>query len=152
MEIATHIRTDPEAGARRLLDEFGPGLYALALRLCGNRADADDLYLRTLERAVERIAERRGPAFGAWLRAIRLNLRRSDLRRLEAAREALPDGADGPGVDPQPAREDRMALRGPPRAPRSLRDRRQVPGSRSVTGGGVPPLRRRTRRREADSL
>ena len=42
MDIAEHIRTDPEAGARRL---------------CGNRADADNLYARTLERAVAHIAE-----------------------------------------------------------------------------------------------
>ena len=79
MDIAEQIRTDPEGGSRRLVAELGAGLYALALRLCGNRADAEDLYVRTLETAVAKIAEQRGPFFSAWLRAICLNLRRGDV-------------------------------------------------------------------------
>lgn len=105
MNIAEHMRTDPEAGARRLVAELGAGLYALALRLCGNRTDADDLYLRTLERAVSHAAEQRGPAFGAWLRAICLNLWRSDLRRRALECTVLPEAADVPGEGPSPLDE-----------------------------------------------
>lgn len=80
--LAEHIRTDPEAGARRLVRELGPPLHALALELCGgNAADADDLYMRTLERAVERAAEQRGPNFFAWMSSICRNIRFADLRR-----------------------------------------------------------------------
>ena len=80
--LAEHIRTDPEEGARRLVRELGPPLHALALELCGgNAADADDLYMRTLERAVERAAEQRGPNFFAWMSSICRNIRFADLRR-----------------------------------------------------------------------
>jgi len=81
MDIAEQIRTDPDAGARSLMADFGPGLHAFALQLCGNRADADDLYMRTMETALARIGEQRGPSFAAWLRSICANLRRMDLRR-----------------------------------------------------------------------
>lgn len=116
MDIAEQIRTDPEGGSRRLVAELGAGLYALALRLCGNRADAEDLYVRTLETAVAKIAEQRGPFFSAWLRAICLNLRRSDLRRARPP-DAPPGAADAlPGEGPSPldetvARADAAAVR-----------------------------------------
>lgn len=105
MDIAEQIRTDPEGGSRRLVAELGAGLWALALRLCGNRADAEDLYVRTLETAVAKIAEQRGPFFSAWLRAICLNLRRSDLRRadLPADRSVAPESI--PGESPTPLDE-----------------------------------------------
>ena len=116
MDIAEQIRTDPEGGSRRLVAELGAGLYALALRLCGNRADAEDLYVRTLETAVAKIAEQRGPFFSAWLRAICLNLRRSDLRHARPP-DAPPGAADAlPGEGPSPldetaARADAAAVR-----------------------------------------
>ncbi len=90
MDIAEHIRTDPEAGTRRLMAEQGAALYAVALRLCGgDPTEADDLYVRTLERAVDRIAEQQGPHFFAWLSAICTNLHRQDHRR-----KALPLASD----------------------------------------------------------
>jgi len=100
MEISELIRIDPEAGVRRLVEERGKALRAFALRLCGDPADADDLYVRTLERAVARAAEQRGPSLAAWLRAICLNLHRMDLRR--RAPPVAP-GAD-PGEVPDAAR------------------------------------------------
>ena len=102
MDIAKHIRRDPEAGTRRLVAEFGFGLRAFAVRLCGNRTDADDLDMRTLETAVARIAGQRGAKFGAWLRTICLNLRRSDLRRgtLPVAADAVPDTVPDKGPTP----------------------------------------------------
>lgn len=105
MDLAEQIRTDPEAGTRRLVAEWGPGLRAFALRLCGNRADADDLYMRTLETAVARIAGQKGPAFGGWLRAICLNLHRSDLRRERPDRSGLGDADEIPDGGPTPLEE-----------------------------------------------
>ena len=40
MDIAEQIRTDPDAGARRLVADLGPGLYAFALRMRGTRRTA----------------------------------------------------------------------------------------------------------------
>jgi RNA polymerase sigma-70 factor (ECF subfamily) len=116
MDIARQIRTNPDEGIRRLAAELGPGLRAFALRLCGSREDADDLYVRTLEAAVAHIAEQRGPGFGAWLRAICLNLHRSDLRRRDqpvpagALHEALADEAPSP-LEATIARADAETVR-----------------------------------------
>lgn len=105
MDLAEQIRTDPETGTRRLVAELGPGLRAFALRLCGNRADADDLYMRTLETAVAQIAGQKGPAFGGWLRAICLNLYRSDMRRNAPERDGGRDPDSIPGDGPTPLEE-----------------------------------------------
>ncbi len=116
MDIAEQIRTDPDAGARSLMADFGPGLHAFALQLCGNRADADDLYMRTMETALARIGEQRGPSFAAWLRSICANLRRMDLRRggvpvVEAeVLERIPDERASPAEEAG-ARSDADAVR-----------------------------------------
>lgn len=118
MNLVRQIRRDPEAGVRRLLAECGPGLYAVALRLCGDHAAADDLYARALERGIERIAQHGGPGLYLWLRAILENLHRSDLRR--AGRnlphaEGVVDLDSLPGSGPSPfadlvARSDAEAV------------------------------------------
>ena len=41
------MRTDRESGARRLVAEYGNRLYAAALLLCKNTADAEELVFRT---------------------------------------------------------------------------------------------------------
>ena len=81
-DIWDEIRADRESGARRLVAEYGNRLYAAALLLCGNTADADELVFRAFERAVSRI-ERYEPSgdFFSWLYVIMLNFRRMDLRR-----------------------------------------------------------------------
>lgn len=81
-EIWEEIRADREGGARRLVTEYGDRLYAAALLLCANAADAEELVFRTFERAVARIGqyEPRG-SFFSWLYVIMLNFRRMDLRR-----------------------------------------------------------------------
>ena len=80
--IWVEIRTDCERGARRLVDEYGRRLYAAAMLLCSNAADAEELVFRTFERAVSHIAqyEPKGEFF-SWLYMIMLNFRRMDLRR-----------------------------------------------------------------------
>jgi len=95
MDIAEHIRLDPESGTRRLLSEFGPGLYAVALHLVSNEPSAaDDLYIRAMERAFERIAQFHGEGLFLWLRAILVSLRRMDLRRAGRRVPVVDDGID----------------------------------------------------------
>ena len=112
MDIADHIRRDPEEGARRLLSELGPDLYGVALRLVGDeRAAADDLYMRALECAFGKIAQYRGDGLFLWLRAILVNIRRMDLRR-----QGRDPAAPGDEID-----LDSLGYRGPiPRQPCAL--------------------------------
>ena len=151
MDIAEHIRTDPEAGTRRLMAEQGAALYAVALRLCGgNPTEADDLYVRTLERAVDRIAEQQGPHFFAWLSAICTNLHRQGRRR-----KALPLASDEelasiPDNGPTPLGE--LIARSDGRGGMH----RGGPASRTIPRAGSPALlgrafARRNRRRARHS-
>ena len=105
MDLACQIRKDPESGARRLFAEHGARLRAFALRLCEDPAAADDLALRALSRAVERIGQFRGGDPHTWLCSILVRMRRSDLRRagVRAERAAEPgelDALPDPGPDP----------------------------------------------------
>ena len=91
-DIWEELRTDCESGARRLVAEYGNRLYAAALFLCKNAADAEELVFRTLEQAVGHIAqyEPKGEFF-SWLYVIMRNFRLMDLRKNEP--EILPVGA-----------------------------------------------------------
>ena len=115
-EVWDEIRADRERGARRLVAEYGNRLYAAALLMCRNRADAEELVFRTFERAVERIGQYRPSGeFYGWLYVIMLNFRRMDARKTrpdvvcvgtamdlpEAADEALNEalaGVDAEGI------------------------------------------------------
>ena len=81
-ELRDEIKADREGGARRLVAEYGNRLYAVALMLSRNSADAEDLVFRTLERAVGRIDQYKpiGDFYG-WLYVIMLNFWRMDVRR-----------------------------------------------------------------------
>ena len=95
------LRTDRESGACRLVAEYGNRLYAAALLLCKNAADAEELVFRTFERAVGHIEqyEPKG-GFFSWLYAIMRNLRLMDLRKgrpeivLVGAPQDLPEASD----------------------------------------------------------
>ena len=91
-DIWEELRTDRESGARRLVAEYGNRLYAAALFLCKNAADAEELVFRTLEQAARHIAqyEPKGEFF-SWLYVIMRNFRLMDLRKNEP--EILPVGA-----------------------------------------------------------
>ena len=91
-DIWDEIRADCESGARRLVAEYGNRLYAAALLLCRNAADAEELVFRTLEQAVGHISqyEPKGEFF-SWLYVIMRNFRLMDLRKNEP--EILPVGA-----------------------------------------------------------
>lgn len=111
--VKAAILADPEAGARRLVAEEGPALFALAVRLAPDAGDAEELVFRALARAVEHIAQfRDGTNLHAWLRAILLNERRRDLRRAAPLADPdleLPDPAPSP-ADRAAARSDAEAL------------------------------------------
>jgi RNA polymerase sigma-70 factor, ECF subfamily len=65
-----------------LLEEYVPRVYRFALRLTGNRDDAEDLAQATLLGAWRDRARLRNPAAArSWLFAIAANLWRSGLRR-----------------------------------------------------------------------
>ena len=136
MEIPQEPAT-VEDDARRLVQTHGPRLFALALRLCDDPTEAEELVFRTLERALAALGRYRpeGP-FEAWLRTILLNLRRNDLRARAArppSASALPDLAADPVAVPDPgpspaeltaARADAEAAR---RAVARLPDRLRAP-------------------------
>lgn len=91
-DIWEELRTDRESGARRLVAEYGNRLYAAALFLCKNAADAEELVFRTLEQAIRHIAQYKPKGeFFSWLYVIMRNFRLMDLRKNEP--EILPVGA-----------------------------------------------------------
>ena len=81
MDIARSILLDREKGTRLLVTEYRDRLYAVALALCRDPAEAEDLAFRTIERAVSRIElyEERD-SFYEWLQIILLNLYRNSVR------------------------------------------------------------------------
>ncbi len=80
--LKDEILRDIASGTRRLVSEFGSSLYTLALDLCENSADAEDLTFRTFERAVEKI-EQFDPSrdMFPWLCGILVNFRKMNLRK-----------------------------------------------------------------------
>lgn len=84
---ARRVAGDPDAFAAEVLGFLDP-LYATALRLTRNRADAEDLVQDTLVRAF-RFSDRfeRGTNLKAWLYTILHNTWRN--RRRDASREAV---------------------------------------------------------------
>lgn len=82
MGVAQDIKDDLNRGAFRLFAEYRSSLYSEALQLClGNQSDAEDLTIRTLDRAIRKIAffdESKGRVID-WMRQIMRNLRKNDL-------------------------------------------------------------------------
>lgn len=82
MGVAQDIKEDLNRGAFQLFAEYRAALYAEALHLCmGNASDAEDLTIRTLDRAIRKIAffdEGKGRVID-WMRQIMRNLRKNDL-------------------------------------------------------------------------
>ena len=79
--IAQDILHDREAGTARLVAEYRNRLYAVALSLCHDPVEAEDLAFRTIERAVAKIElyEDRD-SFYEWMQVILLNLYRNSVR------------------------------------------------------------------------
>lgn len=74
-----------------LLDTHGPKLHALALRMCGNRADADDLVQETFLQAFRKWDTFKGNADpGTWLYAIAARYCKPRLRRRGGVDKRMP--------------------------------------------------------------
>ena len=98
-EIQRQIGERPEEGARLLVGKYGRRLYAAAMRMCRNEADAEDLVSRTLARVVQNIGSfKRESEFFTWQCAIMANFFKMDLRRKGANSlefpEKLPERVD----------------------------------------------------------
>ena len=107
METWREVANNPVSGAHRLITEFGDRLYTAAVRVCGNKADAEDLVFRTFEHAVRKIGQYDGrAAFFSWLYAIMFNFWRMDMRR-KGANALVFDGEipETEDLRPDPAEE-----------------------------------------------
>jgi RNA polymerase sigma-70 factor (ECF subfamily) len=90
VEIWEEIAADREAGARRLVADFGDRLFRCALALCKDSHAAEDLVFRTFERVIAKIGRFNAEmSFWNWVYAVMYNLYRSDLRKSRA--EVLED-------------------------------------------------------------
>ena len=87
-----------------LVERYGPRLLSAASLLCGNRTDAQDLMIETLQRAVRSINRfQESSSFFSWLYGILFNLNRMAWRKRARSRltytDELPDvAADMPHV------------------------------------------------------
>ena len=80
MSLIADLHNDLEKGALRLMTEYRARLYADALRLCDNAADAEDLVERTFAKAIGKIdLYKEDHNLYGWMKTIMGNLRRDDL-------------------------------------------------------------------------
>lgn len=88
---ATKPGSDPARAIPVLLDKHGPRLRALALRLCGNAADADDMVQSVFLQAFRKWHLFRGDADpGTWLYAIAARSCRDRSRRKGGVNRRVP--------------------------------------------------------------
>ena len=86
MEIWEDIAVNAEAGAKRLVAEYGDRLFSAAVRICDNDSDAEDLVFRTLSHAIAKIGQYgKRCSFFSWLYSILANFHRMDMRKKGAA-------------------------------------------------------------------
>ena len=82
MGILKNIKRELDQSALQLMIECRERLYAVAVRECGNVADADDLVSRTLAKAIQKLSgETEVENLFGWLKTMMLNLRTDDLRK-----------------------------------------------------------------------
>ena len=82
MEVWEEIAADAQAGAARLVAEYGDRLFTAACRIVQNETDAEDLVFRTFEAVVAKVGKFDGRSqFFSWMYSVMLNFRRMDLRR-----------------------------------------------------------------------
>jgi len=76
------VGMDPTTAVTALVDRYGPRLHALALRLCGHRADAEDLVQEVFLQAFRKWDTFRGEADpGTWLHTIAARSCKARMRR-----------------------------------------------------------------------
>ena len=79
--IAQELLKDREKGSVRFMAEYRERLYSVALALCHDETEAEDLVLRTLERIIEKIGDyQERNSFYNWACVIMLNLYRDSTR------------------------------------------------------------------------
>ena len=79
--IAQELLKDREKGSARFMAEYRERLYLVALALCHDETEAEDLVLRTLERIIEKIGDyQERDSFYNWACVIMLNLYRDSTR------------------------------------------------------------------------
>lgn len=93
--LNTFIRKRDEASFRTLYRAHTPVLFAMAVRLCGSRSEAEELTQEAWVRAVERLDQFRGQSpFRTWLCGILANCHREALRR-KLRQDDRPGNLDG---------------------------------------------------------
>lgn len=94
-ELARAARAGDSGSLGALFERYRPRLYALALRLVGYRAAAEDAVHDTFLVAIGRLGRLRDPAaVGGWLHAILRNRCLMELRRRRPQDDALDAGLD----------------------------------------------------------
>lgn len=115
--LVARARTGDGEAIEALIRHFQDRVFSLALRLLGNRADAEDLTQEAFVRSIQGLPTFRGEAgFFTWLYRITVNLARDRFRAeagLEktgpAGQQAEPDPPD-PGPSPERAVAGRLGL------------------------------------------
>lgn len=82
MDVVDRLHDDLDKGALQLMAEHRTLLLAEAKRLCGNLTDAEELVIRTLDKAIRRIDSFSGEGdITGWMKSIMTNLHIDDQRR-----------------------------------------------------------------------
>ena len=99
--LVTRLRRREAGAAEALVVEYGDRVYGLALRISGNRADAEEIAQDALWAASRKIDTfREDAAFGSWLYRITANTAYQKLRKRRTTRTELSwDALDDDGRD-----------------------------------------------------
>lgn len=82
MGIIADIHRDLDRGALQLMAEYRGRLFGEAVDLCGDKALAEDLVFRTLERALDRVETyKEDNNLFAWMKSIMENIHKDDMKR-----------------------------------------------------------------------
>jgi RNA polymerase sigma-70 factor (ECF subfamily) len=117
--LVRSVQAGDAAAFERFVDRFGPLIMAFGLRMCGNRADAEDVFQETLVKVYTRLADLEDPgALRTWFWRVVSNeclmSRRGprdpgrtvafdELFPLSAERGEAPEFPDAGAVDPERA-------------------------------------------------
>ncbi|MBO9717743.1 MAG: sigma-70 family RNA polymerase sigma factor [Pseudoxanthomonas sp.] len=111
--LLARARDGEVAAFEQLYRWFERPVFTLALRLCGDREEANEALQETMLKLLRRVGEYRGSGpFWGWLRQIAINEALLRLRRGRRLEEALPLDCDEfeDGAAPPPAAADAALL------------------------------------------
>ena len=127
METWEEIAADRQAGAKRLVAEYGDRLFTAACRIVQNESDAEDLVFRTFEQVLAKIGQFHSrSSFFSWMYSVMLNFRRMDLRR-KGANALVFDGEIPDTEDMAPDPSEALAAKADAAAVRAAVDRLSEP-------------------------